>query len=348
MNSEKPALRVGIAGAGFGLRVLLPVFSGIEGVRVAAACGRSLDARLLPPGCRAFPTWEAMLEARGLDAAALALPPLEQERAAPAALSAGLHLFCEKPFALNLPAAEDIAREATRRKLVGSVDFEFRKVPAFEVLRRNLPRVGPPRSLSISCNINARANPPPPTSWKNDAARGGGAMSSFGCHLVDLCSLLLGRLEVASYLPRVRIPERVGSDGRPYRITAEDSFSLALRSPAGAVARVDLDTVAEREEGLHLDLVGDLGRLRLVDRNPSNYFSGWEVSLEHRDGARETLLLPADNASRDGRLEAVRSVAVDFIGAVSYGRVPDSSLEDGVENVRLVGSARSLAPSVSR
>ena len=347
MNSERKILRIGIAGAGFGLKVLLPVFAGLDSVRVVAACGEPLDPVRLPPDCRAFPDWEAMLGGDGLDAVALALPPLEQERAAPAVLAAGLHLFCEKPLAVNLPAAEAIAREATLRKLVGSVDFEFRKIPAFEVIRRNLPLVGRPRSLKISWKINARITPPPPGSWKNDAARGGGAMSAFGCHLVDLCYLLLGRLEVVSFEPRVRVPGRIGADGRPYRITAEDSFSLTLRSISGVPAHVNLDTVAKHEEGLCLDLEGDKGRLRLVDRDPLNYFSGWEVLFERSDGARETLLAAADNASREGRIEAVRRVAVDFIGAVSYGRSLDSNLDAGAENVRLVSRARSLAAPIS-
>lgn len=351
MNSDPKnptSLRLGIAGAGFGLRVLLPVFAGIEGVRVVAISGRSVGAARLPPGCLAYPNWETMLRTAELDAAAIALPPLEQERAAAVALASGLHLFCEKPLALCPSVAEALARDAQRGKRVGCVDFEIRKIPAFEMVRKHLSHIGRPLSLTISWKINARVAPPPPGSWKYDAARGGGAMSSFGCHLVDLCTLLLGRLEVLSFEPRVRVPERPSAAGVSWRITAEDAFDLTLRSADGAEARIEMDTVAERDEGLHLAFAGAEGRLLVVDREPSNYFAGWDVLFERPNGRRATLLDAASPSALGDRMVAVRRVAVDFVRAVFYGGTPDSSLEAGVENVRVVARARALAASIPR
>ncbi|MCC7518866.1 MAG: Gfo/Idh/MocA family oxidoreductase [Verrucomicrobiae bacterium] len=339
MNSDRKSLRVGIAGSGFGLRVLLPVFAGIEGVRVTALAGRERGTAT---------DWRALFSGGDLDAVALALPPLVQEEAAPAALAAGLHVFCEKPLALHPAAAETIVRAAAQRGLVGSVDFEFRKVRAFETVRRNFARVGRPRSLDITCRINARATPPPRGSWKHDVELGGGAMSSFGCHLVDFCSLLLGKLEAAAFSPTVRVSDRASRDGDAWRVTAEDSFVLSLRSVGGALARVELNTVAEKEEGLALTAEGEEGRLLMIDRDPSDYFRGWDVFFEARDGQREKLLDASDATARGGRVEAVRGVAVDFVRSVFYGGVPDSSLEAGAEVVRLVARARTLAASLPR
>lgn len=348
MNSDLKNLRLGIAGAGFGLKVLLPVFAGIEGVRVVAISGRSVGAARLPPECLAYPDWKTMLRTAKLDAVAIALPPLEQELAAAVALASGLHLFCEKPLALCPSVAEALARDAQRKKRVGCVDFEFRKILAFEIARNHLSRIGRPLTLTISWKINAHATPPPPGSWKYDAARGGGAMSSFGCHLVDLCAFLLGRLEVLSYKPYLRIPERPAAAGVSWRKTAEDAFDLTLRSADGAEARIEMDTVAERDEGLHLALKGAEGRLLVVDRAPSNYFAGWEVLFESGDGHREMLLDADAPLAQGNRADAVRRVAVDFVRSVFYGGAPDSSLADGVENVRLLARARSLASPVFR
>jgi predicted dehydrogenase len=329
-------LRVGIAGTGFGKNVLLPVFASLEGVRVAALSGSQGQGA---GADRAFAGWRAMLDGARLDAVAFALPPGIQEDAAREAAGRGLHVFCEKPLALA-PAAADAIGEACRRGArVGVVDFEFRKVPVFRAFAAEAPRLGRLRRLSVRWRMRPVAYRARARGWKGDAAAGGGAMSSFGCHLLDLCTLVLGPLQVTDYRPRTR-PELSDEEAEARGPRAEDAFELRLEAAGGVRVAVEVDTLAETEDGLRVSLEGEEGELRLDDDHPENYFSGFTLRRTPPGGASRVVgTCPLGDAA-EKRAQAVREVAREFVAAIRGGPPPECSLEAGIENTRLIDEAR--------
>lgn len=325
---EVKTLRIGIAGSGFGKSVLLPVFASLEGVETVALAG-SRDAD---------PT--AMFA--GLDAIVLAIPPRVQERVALAAVERGLPIFCEKPLALDHDAAVKIGDACARRKVVGVVDFELRKWPVFRSLREHATQLGPLRKVWFDWIVQAHNKPVVPASWKYDAAEGGGAMSSFGCHLVDCCSALLGKLEVMEYRPRTQIRRRETGHSA-VKITAEDEFELRLKSATGARAVICVNTVAPTHAGLKAVIQGRNGKLVLEDDQPDNFFSGFtlrHIGLDSQARIAETF--PSKDAGQC-RADAVREVAKEFVRAIREGGPVDCGIEIGVENTRLISHARKMA-----
>ena len=132
--------RVGIVGSGFGGTVHAPAYTlhpAFEAFAIASPNRAAAIAaeRNIP---HAFASIEAMLAAVGdqLDVISVASPPFDHHRSVMAALDARKHVLCEKPFALDLVQAEEMAAAAQIAGVATALAFEFRYIPAPRTLRR--------------------------------------------------------------------------------------------------------------------------------------------------------------------------------------------------------------------
>src|SRR5262245_56512258 len=78
----------------------------------------------------------AAFAALDLDAAVIALPPRSAGEVAEAALNRGWAVLAEKPIAATAPEAAALAAQARGRTAM--VDFEFRELPSFRMLKATL------------------------------------------------------------------------------------------------------------------------------------------------------------------------------------------------------------------
>ena len=87
-------------------------------------------------GITAFDSWQELLRFPGLTALSIAVPQSFHKEIATAAIAAGKHVLCEKPFCLHLGDAQTLRVAAERAKLVHAINFEFREHPAIAYARR--------------------------------------------------------------------------------------------------------------------------------------------------------------------------------------------------------------------
>jgi predicted dehydrogenase len=121
-------VRIGILGAGpWGLN-LFRAFRGTPRANVTVICDTDAErAALLRSGDASITVTtspEALLDSRSVDAVAIATPAETHAPLALSALSAGHHVFVEKPLALSVPDAALLcarAREVARALMVGHV-----------------------------------------------------------------------------------------------------------------------------------------------------------------------------------------------------------------------------------
>src|SRR6266581_4739943 len=118
--------RAVVVGTGFGCRVHVPALRAAA-FDVVALVGRDRDRtarraqRLdVPVACSGLE--EAL--ALELDAVTIATPPDMHAPVTLEALAAGVHVLCEKPFAVDLVQAESMCRAADAARLVGLVAHE--------------------------------------------------------------------------------------------------------------------------------------------------------------------------------------------------------------------------------
>ena len=112
-----------------------------------------------------------------------------------AALEAGTHVFCEKPLAHTLEAAERMADAARESDATAGVAFNYRFVPAIQYAKRLVEDgfLGDVFHVRASYLQDWLVDPEAPWSWRNSAeVAGSGALGDLGAHSIDLAQFLLG------------------------------------------------------------------------------------------------------------------------------------------------------------
>ena len=247
------ALRVGIVGAGFGGTVHAPAFTlhpRFEVVAIASpnSAERIARERKIP---HAFRSVDEMLAGVELDVVSVASPPFDHHRSVLAALAAGKHVLCEKPFALTVAEAEEMAAAGERAGTAAAIAFEFRYVPhviALKELVDNL-HLGALREIEVArlsgelLERNTRRS----RGWWFSRAKGGGVANAFMPHYFDLANYLSGRTPrgTAGFM-RTANPHRADAHG-PFESDVADGAFAYVDYGDGLVARVsgDLTTVVQ-------------------------------------------------------------------------------------------------------
>jgi predicted dehydrogenase len=109
------------------------------------------------------------------------------------ALNRGLHVFCEKPFVLDIADGERLVALAEGKRLVNQVGYHYRFVGAFI----EAARVVGSGALGTVHHVRAEAfGPvvlrPKGATWRSAKSEGGGALYDYACHAVDLVNFVVG------------------------------------------------------------------------------------------------------------------------------------------------------------
>ena len=203
------------------------------GFDVRAVVGR--DPARTSERARLFDVPEALtdvdqaLALPGVEVVTIATPPDTHAPIALAAIAAGKHVICEKPFARSAAEGKAVLDAAEAAGVVHYMGTEFRWDPGQATLTRAVAAglVGEPRLVLVVLHVPMLAVPgaevPP---WWADASAGGGWLGAHGSQVIDQVRVALGEFEsVSASLPRV------GASAR----TSEDGFAVHFRLRSGAV-----------------------------------------------------------------------------------------------------------------
>ena len=217
---------LGVIGAGnYASRMLIPAFakagasfhtlaasSGIGPVHLGRKfgfCQASTDV----PALLANPSCNTVVIATRHDSHA----PLVQQ-----ALTAGKHVFVEKPLCLTAEELTAIEAAHTGEQLL-MVGFNRRFAPLLIDLQQQLQRLSGPKAFIYTCNAGAI----PPEHWTQDPALGGGRLLGEACHFVDLLRHLADS-------PIEDLQLLSAADSKP----CSDTFSLQLQFADGSIGTV--------------------------------------------------------------------------------------------------------------
>src|SRR5256885_4480100 len=192
MGNER--FRVGVIGTSWWADLEhLPGLRARRDVELVSLCGRNperlaaLAAKFGVP--RTCTEWRAMISGGGLDVLVIATPNSLHHPQAMAALEAGLHVICEKPLAMNVTLAREMAAraEAARRKTL--TFFTHRTVAAAAQVKRLVDEgfLGQPLHVSAVYFTASHLRENKPLAWKMQRAESGtGVLGDIGSHLIDL------------------------------------------------------------------------------------------------------------------------------------------------------------------
>ena len=239
-------LRVGVLGASFGGSVHVPSFQaqGSFDVVAIASPNRAAEVAKASNIPNAFSSLEEMLAGVELDVLSVATPPFEHYGPVLAALGRGLHVLCEKPFALNVEQAQEMLAASREAGTVCALAHEFRYSPSRNALRELVinGHLGPLRAIEVLYfSTMLREGNERPNSWWFERRRGGGITGALASHLIDQASWLAGRSPLrATGYERTAIPERSYQDERFTSDVADGAFAT-IDYGDGIIATVTAD-----------------------------------------------------------------------------------------------------------
>ncbi len=142
---------------------------------------------------KTYSNYRKLLAAESLDAVFIATPSRFHAEMVRAALDAGLHVFCEKPFCLDAEEGLRLAEIAEKKARVNQVGYHYRFVGTFHELKHLLDA----GVLGTLHHIRAEAYGPvvlksKGRTWRTSKAEGGGCLHDYASHAIDLMNYLVG------------------------------------------------------------------------------------------------------------------------------------------------------------
>ena len=348
-------MRIGYVGLGWAARAFhapaLRRVEGAVGVGGADLSAEQRDAWVRETGLPAFATLDELVENGRPEVVVVATPPDSHAALCLAALDAGRHVFCEKPFVSTLEEADRVIAAAEAAGRCVAVNHEFREKPIFEALtsRIGTAEVGE----LVVCQIWQLMDLAPwdePVPWR--AAMPDRSLFEGGVHLVDLLVTFFGSLPQGVYARRssgldstrdadaVHLVTFDFPDGRLGQITINrlcragtryvevraDCEHASLRASHGGRATVQIGKKRAERGGLRVD-----------------YGSGGLAWMER--GERRTTL--ARNPRDDG-VQATARLTEKLFAAIAAEREPPSSAREARDVLRLIEAAYRSAATGER
>ena len=260
-------VRIGMAGLGKMGLSHHAILNAHPQVQLVAACDKTkyvTDVLTKYAGLRCHDDYTRMLETEALDAVVIATPSKLHASMVGQALDKGLHVFCEKPFVMDVAEGESLAQLAEGKGLVNQVGYHYRFVAAFAEAAR-IVRGG---ALGTVHHVRAEAYGPVVLqskggTWRSKKSEGGGALYDYACHALDLVNFVAGTPQAVSGV----VLNSVFSQG------VEDEVYCTLHYASGATGQLSVNWSddSQRKMSTKLSVWGTNGML-VVDRQECRIF----------------------------------------------------------------------------
>jgi predicted dehydrogenase len=192
-------IRVGIIGAGLiGSKRAQGIAKTKRGVLAGVADPDQARAEALAKqyGVEAYGDWKKLIENKDINAVIVAVPNAFAAPIVIAALEAGKHVLCEKPFGINAKEAAAMVSAGEKAKRVVKVGFNHRFHAAVLKAREIFEKGGIGKALFIRSRYGHGGRKGMEKEWRFDEKiSGGGELLDQGVHIVDLARWFGGEFD---------------------------------------------------------------------------------------------------------------------------------------------------------
>ena len=233
-----PPLRWGFIGAGYvASRALAPAVHTSSGAHLQAAASRDLTkARALNP-TTAYSDYTALLADPKVDAVYISLPNHLHATWVIAALNAGKHVLCEKPFATSTHEAQAMIATAAERQRTLMEAIWFKWHPRMRRLTELVAggAIGPISTIDSGFSFILDA----PENYRLDPAMGGGSLLDLGPYQLHLWSALTGNAAQIHY-------DTIEQDFSERGVDLTTSFTARINQEISATSVVSFTRAPEQ------------------------------------------------------------------------------------------------------
>jgi len=261
------------------------------------------------------------------------------------AISAGKHVYTEKPVAGSLEGALRLARAAEAAGITHGVVHDKLFLPGVIKLRRLVEGGFFGRVLSVRLEFGywvfeGDGIPAQRPSWNYRAGEGGGIVLDMFPHWQYLLTDLFGPIAALYVRTATGVPRRWDESGQPYDATADDAAYAVLEFASGAIASVNSSWTVRvnRRELLELQVDGTHGsavaglRHCAIQHRVSTPMPVWNPDLpDPLDYPSQWTDVP-DNASFDNGFKVEWEL---FLKSVVSGQPFAWDLAEGARGVQL-------------
>ena len=363
-----PKIRIGLIGYGGIGRVhaaayrAIPFHYGLsaDSIEIAAvATTRRETAKRAAEeiGCDFFTDdYRELLGRADIDAVDICTPNNSHHEIVLAAAEAGLHIYCEKPLAMNAAEAAGMAGAVRTAGVKAQVTFNFRFFPAVMRAKQLVEAgfLGRVFSFRGRYHRSSYIDSDKPMSWRlRREVTGGGALFDLGSHILDLLYYVLGDFDAVSGTLDTLIKERPRATGSAESapVDVDDIALLHVRAADGTLGTVEISRMGTgATNDLTFEIFGQQGAIRFDLSEPS-----WLYVYDARDAERplggERGFRKIEAASRyDGQRapdwtmtpDFMRSHAecqYQFIRSIWDDKTPAPSFDDGVHVQKIMAAA---------
>jgi predicted dehydrogenase len=256
---------IGVIGTGFGATVAVPSFAAASGASVRAICGRRIEPARETAQRHSIPLAtdevDGVVARDDVDLVVVTTPPHLHRETVLAALDAGKHVLCEKPFGLDPTESLEMLERARERSCLHFLNFEFRTDLARRELSARIARgdLGEVRQVAITAMVAGLRFPVMNRERLLQRRElGGGWLGAMGSHYLDAIRVWCGEIvSVSCHLETRRTHLGEGSHSTP--VTADDGFTARLVTETGVVCVLDTASSVGASAGPRVEVTGTGG-----------------------------------------------------------------------------------------
>ena len=332
---------VAVVGTGFGQKVHIPGFQNHPRTELVAVHNRDVTkAKKIADEHKIFYAYsdlDKILALDEVDAVSISTPPFLHYEMAKQVLEAKKHLLLEKPMAMNAQQVRELYHLAREKDVTAIADFEFRYIPAWQLLAEHLQDdyVGKKRLIKIDWLVTSRANPKRDWNWYSQMDAGGGALGSVASHAFDYILWLFGSVSKLSGYLNCAIPERPDHNdgGKMKPVDADDTCLIMLELADGTPVQLSISSITYAGRGHWVEIYGEKGTLVLGSSNLKDYVHGFDLFAAPAGKPLKKVSIPKkfdfDRVFTDGRLAPFLRVVDRFVAGIDAGESLVPSLAEG-------------------
>jgi predicted dehydrogenase len=276
------------------------------------------------------------------------------------ALAAKKHVLCEKPLAMTLQQAKEMATLASKQKVRTGLWHNYRRAPATRLAASMIARgdLGEVRQVRAVYLQDWLSDAKVPASWRTSRKLcGSGAHGDLNAHLIDLTRALTRlEFEAVSGVQQTFTKQRPTGDGKgTSAVDVDDAFCFLAKFKGGAIGTYEATRTAPgRKNHNCIEISGSKGSLRwnLERMNELEVFS----FADARDGQGFRTIMCMDSVHPyaanwwpDGHIVGYEHTfvhhLVDFAHALHTGEPFAPDFADGVAVQAVLDAALASAQS---
>lgn len=278
---------------------------------------------------KAYMHYEELLADPDIDAVSIALPNALHAPVAIQAMQSGKHVLCEKPMAMNLQEAEDMAATAQSTGQIFMMHFNFRFHDRVRWLKGYIDEGHLGHIYYARTGWLRRRGIPGLGGWfTNKALSGGGPLIDLGVHRLDVTLWLMGhpRVLAVSGATYSELGPRIAKQQNAH-FDVEDLAVGFVRLEGGATIAIEtswaLNTTHREEIFSEIHGVNGGAEIRsIAGRDP--------VFLVNGENSGELVTWQPDSFPQ------TESAQEHFVDCIREGRTPLATAEHGVNIMRVL------------